>query len=65
MENLSIDQTFPLIKPYCDKLMKYPSADNAIKITELVGKCSNVVIQNLTEYILFPIKTHLDNPDVR
>ena len=65
MEGLIMDENFALIKPLCDILLNFPNAENAVELAKLVEKCPSGVINNLMEYILFPVVTLLNNVDTR
>ncbi|XP_054002777.1 TELO2-interacting protein 1 homolog [Hylaeus anthracinus] len=61
MERYQIQEAFTVLKPLCDSLMKNPNVDTARNVANVVTKISNKVVQDLFEYILFPLITHLPN----
>ncbi|KAG7213128.1 hypothetical protein KM043_002445 [Ampulex compressa] len=61
MERFQIQEAFTRLKPFCDSLMKDPNVNNACRVADTVKNISGAVIQDLSEYILFPIITHLQN----
>ncbi|XP_034936013.1 TELO2-interacting protein 1 homolog [Chelonus insularis] len=61
MEEITTRQAFLKIKPYCDSLMKTPKADHASKVEIQIKNLPNSVVQDLTEYILYPVIVHIQN----
>ncbi|XP_008557642.1 TELO2-interacting protein 1 homolog [Microplitis demolitor] len=61
MEEVTIRQAFLKLKPLCDCLMKEPTVRNAIDVEQCVKNLPKSVIQNLMEYILFPVIIHLQS----
>ncbi|XP_050465415.1 TELO2-interacting protein 1 homolog isoform X1 [Cataglyphis hispanica] len=54
-------QTFLELKSCCDNLIKNPTKEHAYRIATVANNISNEVVQNLSEYCLFPIITSLRN----
>lgn len=65
MERHQIQEAFTLLKPFCDSLMRNPTVDAARNVANVLPKISDKVIQDLFEYILFPLITHLPNETLR
>ncbi|XP_012144590.2 telo2 interacting protein 1 [Megachile rotundata] len=61
MERLQIQEAFTVLKPLCDSLIKNPNVDTARKVANNLTRVSNKVLQDLLEYILFPLIIHLQN----
>ncbi|XP_076672914.1 telo2 interacting protein 1 [Andrena cerasifolii] len=61
MERHQIQEAFTVLKPFCDSLIKNPSVDTARRVANVLPRISDKVIQDLFEYILFPLLTHLPN----
>ncbi|XP_074104197.1 telo2 interacting protein 1 [Cotesia typhae] len=61
MEDITIRQAFLKLKPICDCLIEEPTIKNAIDVEKCVKNLPASVIQNLNEYILFPVIIHLQN----
>lgn len=58
-------QTFLELKSCCDNLIKNPTKEHACRIATVANNISNEVVQNLSEYCLFPIITSLRNNSLR
>lgn len=65
MERRHIQEAFTVLKPLCDCLMKNPNVDTARNVALALTKISDKVVQDLLEYILFPLITHLPNERLR
>ncbi|XP_076287602.1 telo2 interacting protein 1 isoform X2 [Lasioglossum baleicum] len=65
MERHHIQEAFTVLKPLCDCLMKNPNVNNARNVAAALTRISDKVIQDLLEYILFPLITHLPNESLR
>nr|XP_033325327.1 TELO2-interacting protein 1 homolog isoform X1 [Megalopta genalis] len=65
MERYHIQEAFTVLKPLCDRLMKNPNVNNARNVAIASTSISDKVIQDLLEYILFPLITHLPNESLR
>ncbi|XP_076766159.1 telo2 interacting protein 1 [Xylocopa sonorina] len=61
MERFHIQEAFTTLKPLCDCLMKDPTVDTARNVANTLTNISDRVIQDLLEYILYPLITHLPN----
>lgn len=58
-------QIFLELKSCCDNLIKDPNKEYAYRIASVANNISNEVVQNLSEYCLFPIITSLRNNSLR
>lgn len=65
MEIATMDEAFSIMKPLCDRLINAPNIENTIGVAKVAEKCSNAILQNLMDYVLFPVTMHLNNPGVR
>lgn len=65
MERYQIQEAFTVLKPLCDSLIKNPDIYTARNVANILTKISDKVIQDLLEYILFPLITHLPNKNLR
>ncbi|XP_076655997.1 telo2 interacting protein 1 isoform X2 [Halictus rubicundus] len=65
MERYRIQEAFTVLKPLCDCLMQNPNVNNARNVATALTRISDKVIQDLLEYILFPLITHLPNESLR
>ncbi|XP_034174840.2 telo2 interacting protein 1 isoform X1 [Osmia lignaria lignaria] len=61
MERFQIQEAFTVLKPLCDNLMKNPNVNTAQDVANSLTRVSDKVLQDLLEYILFPIILHLQN----
>ncbi|XP_043265023.1 TELO2-interacting protein 1 homolog isoform X1 [Colletes gigas] len=61
MERLQIQEAFTELKPLCDSLLRNPDINTARNVANALTKISNKVVQDLLEYILFPIIFHLQD----
>ncbi|XP_012286290.1 TELO2-interacting protein 1 homolog [Orussus abietinus] len=61
MERLDIREAFMTLKPLCDEMMRHPSIENARTVKTCIESISTGVVQDLMEYLLFPITVHLQN----
>ncbi|XP_076173540.1 telo2 interacting protein 1 [Ptiloglossa arizonensis] len=64
MERYQIQEAFTVLKPLCDSLIKNPDIYTARNVANILTKISDKVIQDLLEYILFPLITHLPNKNL-
>lgn len=53
------------LKSCCDNFVKNPSKEHAYRIATVANNISNEVMQDLSEYCLFPIITSLRNNSLR
>lgn len=65
MERIQVQEAFTVLKPLCDLLMSNPNVDTARSVANTLTKISDKVIQELLEYILLPLVTHLPNETLR
>lgn len=65
MERFQIQEAFTVLKPLCDNLMKNPNVNTAQDVANSLTRVSDKVLQDLLEYILFPIILHLQNKTLR
>lgn len=65
MERHEVQKGFIILKPLCDSLIKDPSIKNASQIIDCIQTISDGIIQDLLDYILFPVIVHLQNEDIR
>jgi hypothetical protein len=56
---------FSKFKPVCVELLKTPSVERLIKLKNLVSKSEEDSIQQLQEYILFPLFIITSNEELR
>jgi len=54
-------QDFSKFKPICVDLLKAPSIENLITLKELLQQSENGSLNDLQEYILFPLFITLSN----
>ncbi|XP_043485758.1 TELO2-interacting protein 1 homolog isoform X2 [Polistes fuscatus] len=64
MDRHELQKGFTALKPLCDSLMKNPSIKCSLEIIDCIKTISGGAIQDLLDYILFPVIVHLQNEDV-
>ncbi|XP_047343679.1 TELO2-interacting protein 1 homolog isoform X2 [Vespa velutina] len=64
MERHAVQKGFITLKPLCDSLIKDPSIKCASQIIDCIKTISDGIIQDLLDYILFPVIVHLQNENV-
>ncbi|XP_035724341.1 TELO2-interacting protein 1 homolog [Vespa mandarinia] len=64
MERHAVQKGFITLKPLCDSLIKDPSIKCALQIIDCIKTISDGIIQDLLDYILFPVIVHLQNENV-
>ncbi|KAL2746836.1 TELO2-interacting protein 1 [Vespula maculifrons] len=64
MERHAVQKGFITLKPLCDSLIKDPSVKCASQVIDCIKTISDGIIQDLLDYILFPVIVHLQNEDV-
>lgn len=65
MERHEVQKGFITLKPLCDSLIKDPSIKCASQVIDCIQTISDGIIQDLLDYILFPVIIHLQNEDIR
>jgi len=58
------EEQFRQFRPYCLVLTTQPSKEVLIKLQNLCDKTSQTQLQNLQDYILFPMQLYLKNPNM-
>lgn len=61
--NSEIKETFSRIKPVCDVLMVCPTNDSIDVFHARVSDLKGEVVQELQQYLLFPLITHLKSSE--
>ncbi|XP_015182653.1 PREDICTED: TELO2-interacting protein 1 homolog [Polistes dominula] len=61
MDRHELQKGFTSLKPLCDSLLKNPSINCSLEIIECIKTISDGAIQDLFDYILFPVIVHLQN----
>lgn len=64
MDRHELQEVFTPFKPLCDSLMKDPSIKCSLEVIDCIKTISDGAIQDLLDYILFPVIVHLQNEDV-
>ncbi|KAI4476684.1 hypothetical protein M0804_013405 [Polistes exclamans] len=64
MDRYELQKGFTALKPLYDSLMKDPSIKCSLEVIDCIKTISNGDIQDLLDYILFPVIVHLQNEDV-
>ncbi len=56
---------FATFKPACVALLKEPSLANLVKVRKLLESAPSNVVQDLQEFVLFPLFILLSNTEIR
>ncbi|KAI4473185.1 hypothetical protein M0802_016269 [Mischocyttarus mexicanus] len=64
MDRSEVQKSFTALKPLCDLLMKDPSIKCSLEVIDCIKTISDGGIQDLLDYILFPVIVHLQNDNV-
>ncbi|CAG4970199.1 unnamed protein product [Parnassius apollo] len=63
--NSKIKETFFRMKPICDIVMVCPSAENVNSFIGIVSELRKEDVQELQQYLLFPLVTHIRSTEIK
>lgn len=62
--NAKLKGAFTQMKPVCDKMMVNPTPDNIKAYLDLANDMKKEFLQDLQQYMLFPIITHINSKEI-
>lgn len=60
-----LKEAFAMLKPLCDVLMVYPTVECLTAFSATVAKLKKEVVQELQQYMLYPIISRVNCSEIR